>query len=124
MTRSWNAGSAAAATGSSTAPPSGTNTLTPRATPVKAVLQHPPAPPRHRQRPTATTAATISGRPSIRHPPRHPPTATTGRHPQRIPRRSLTCTDGISAVQRRPDHVERECHWMRRHRIPSRRPVR
>ncbi|PSL57123.1 hypothetical protein B0I31_102100 [Saccharothrix carnea] len=53
---------------------------------VRAVLQHPPTPSRHRQR-AATTSTATSHRPSSRHPPRHPPMATTGRHPQRVPPR-------------------------------------
>lgn len=40
-------------------------------------------------------ATTTSNRSSSAHPPRHPPTATTGRYPQRVPPRRLTCTDDI-----------------------------
>jgi hypothetical protein len=54
----------------------------PRPARTRALLQQPPTPPRHEQRPATGTAATANSRSGIRHPARHPPTATTGRHPQ------------------------------------------
>ncbi len=77
---------------------------TPRPTRVRAVLQHPPPPPRHRQRPTTTRAATTHRRSNRGRPTRHPPAATTGWHPQRVPPRRLACTDGIFG-KRRAGHV-------------------
>ncbi len=70
-------------------------TPTPRLACGRAVLQLPPAAPGHRQRPTTTTTATTKHRSDPDQSTRHPPTTSTGRHPQRVPPRGLTCTDAI-----------------------------
>jgi len=67
----------------------------PRTAGVRAVLQHAPAPPRHRRRPPAAPPATADHRPGRHRLPRPTTTRPPRRHPPRVPACGLTCTDEI-----------------------------
>lgn len=76
----------------------------PRPARVREVLQQPPTASRHRLRPTATSAANTDHGSSSRHSAQYPPTAATGRHPQRVSPRRLTCTDSVFGKHNAADH--------------------
>src|SRR3569833_1520093 len=62
---------------------------------IRSLLQPPPAPPRHRERPPAAPTTATDHRPRPNRPPERTPPTTPVRNPQRVRSCRLTCTDEI-----------------------------
>ena len=84
----------------------------------EAVLQRPPTPPGHRQRPPAAPTARTDHRPGPDRPPRHPTTRPPRRHPPRVRTCRLTCTDEVFGKGSRPGAAAEACRSTGRSAAP------